>query len=215
MNEAAKWIWKKDFEGWDLFCDFFRAFDYHGGTVTLRLSADSNYALFINGQLVESGQYADYPHYKVYDELDITPFCKEGANCLAVTVWYYGRPALTYYPGTPALRFEILCEGSLLACSDGATLCRQSREYESGRCKLICGHLGYSYHYDITANDGWKTGDLTGFEPSAVVDQDLPMHRRPIQKLVWKPLAPPRFSKAKAAPIFSTIWGRRRPATWR
>ena len=78
MNTQAKWIWKKDFAGKDIYCDFYDSFVYEGGKTTLQISVDSNYALYINGVFAESGQYADYPHYKVYDELDITSFCKEG-----------------------------------------------------------------------------------------------------------------------------------------
>ena len=36
------------------------------------ISIDSRYAVFVNGKYVPGFQYADYPNYKVYDELDIT-----------------------------------------------------------------------------------------------------------------------------------------------
>jgi hypothetical protein len=90
----SKWIWKKDFEGLDLYCDFFDSFDYSNGSVILKISADSNYALYINGKFAESGQYADYPHYKIYDEIDITKHCQKGTNKIAITVWHYGKTSL-------------------------------------------------------------------------------------------------------------------------
>ena len=189
MMRNSKWIWKKDFEGWDLYCDFYDRFVYDSGKVTLQISADSAYTVYINGEFAENGQYPDYPHYKVYDELDITKFCRQGVNHIAIVVWYFGRPSLTYYPGNPALRYEIACDGALAACSDETTLCRQSREYQTGLCKLITGQLGYSFHYDSTGNDHWKTGNLADFQPAAEVCQDLPLFPRPIQRLVWAPKA--------------------------
>ena len=48
MTEKAKWIWKAAFEGKDLYCDFYDSFAYSGGKVTLQISADSNYAVYIN-----------------------------------------------------------------------------------------------------------------------------------------------------------------------
>lgn len=187
MDEISKWIWKKDFEDWDIYCDFYDSFCYSGGKVTLQISADSNYAVYVNGVFAENSQYPDYPHYKVYDELDITQFCREGKNHIAVTVWYYGKPALTYYPGKPALRYGIFCQGKAVAFSDETTLCRQSREYESGRRKLITSHLGFSFHYDVTGDDGWRTGNLQGFVPAAIVSQELAMFPRPVKRMVWTP----------------------------
>ncbi len=211
MDARSKWIWKKEFSGEDIYVDFLSDFDYAGGEVTVKISADSNYALYVNGTLCESGQYADFPHYKVYDEFDITSFCKAGKNRLAVTVWHYGRTSLCYYPGRAALRFEVWCGGEMVAASGEGTLCRKSREYQSGLCKQITSQLGFSFHYDATADDGWRVlggavgnadvgtdvggadvggadgggAGACGFENAVVVDQELPMNKRPVKKLVF------------------------------
>ena len=179
MTETAKWIWKAAFEGKDLYCDFYDSFAYSSGKVILQISADSNYAVYINGKFAENSQYPDYPHYKVYDELDITRFCQEGKNHIAIIVWHYGRPLLTYYPGKPALRYAITCKDALVAYSDETTLCREDRQYQSGLCKLITSHVGYSFHYDITREDNWKIGDLDGFAPAVTVEHDLHLFKRP------------------------------------
>lgn len=42
--------------------------------MVLQISADSNYAAYINGRLAAWGQYADYPYDKIYDEVDVTEF---------------------------------------------------------------------------------------------------------------------------------------------
>ena len=185
MNNKSKWIWKNDFEGLDLYCDFYDSFSYVSGKVTLKISADSNYALYINGIFAESGQYADYPHYKIYDELDLTAHCKAGKNHIAITVWHYGKTSLCYFPGKATLRYELAIDGDIVARSDEETLCRKSLEYESGLCKQITSQLGYSFHYDITGDDDWRRGNLNGFEKAEIVEQSLPLFRRPVKKLLF------------------------------
>ena len=184
MTSRSKWIWKGGFEGLDLYCDFCDSFVYESGRVTIKISADSNYALYINGILADSGQYADYPHYKVYDELDITKYCEEGINRVAITVWHYGKTSLCYFPGKAALRYEIYVNGCLEAYSSESTLCRQSLEYQSGLVKQITSQMGLSFHCDLTGDDGWRNGYINGFENATVVDQELPLFPRPIKKLL-------------------------------
>ncbi len=184
MSELSKWIWASGLEGNDIYCDFYEEFDYSGdGALSFKVSADSNYALYINGTWVESGQYPDFPYYKIYDEFDITKFCRRGKNSLAVTVWHYGEYNMSYFPGKPALRYELSSGDKLIAYSRAGIPCRRSVEYENGACKWITGQLGYSFHYDATANDGWRLGELNGFEPAVTVEQDLPLSLRPIKKL--------------------------------
>jgi len=186
MDKRSKWIWKSGFEGQDLYCDFYDEFNCScDGKVTLNISADSNYALYINGVFAESGQYADYPHYKIYDEIDVTKYCKKGVNHIAITVWHYGKTSLCYFPGRAALRYCVEIDGALVACSDEKTLCRESREYESGLCKQMTSQMGLSFHCDLTADDGWRMGALFGFEKAAVVDQELPLSKRPVKKLLF------------------------------
>ena len=173
MDKRSVWIWKKDFLGQDIYCDFTDRFVYESGRVTVKISADSNYALYLNGALVESGQYGDYPHYKIYDEFDITEKCKKGENTVAITVWHYGKTTLCYYPGNPALRYEIWNDGELKTCSTEDTLCRESREYQSRLCKQITSQMGFSFHYDITGDDGWRKGHTDCFEKAVKVNKHV------------------------------------------
>ena len=184
MQYGAKWIFHPTLAGKDIYCDFYDRFSYtvEDGRVLVRISADSNYALYINGRLADSGQYADFPHYKVYDELDITPLLSEGENHFAVIVWHYGETNSCYYPGVAALLYEVVGERGALLLSGEGTFCRESHEYQSGLCKKISHQLGFSYHYDATGDDGWKCGDGSGFVPAMLVSQDLPLFSRPIEK---------------------------------
>ncbi|MBR2460957.1 MAG: family 78 glycoside hydrolase catalytic domain [Clostridia bacterium] len=208
MGRISQWIWCANASGNDIYCDFYDSVSYKGGEVRLRISADSNYAVYINGTLADSGQYADFPHYKIYDELNLTSFFKVGENSIAVTVWHYGVSNMGYYPGKAGLRYEVYVDGELVTCSTENTLSRISRAYENGLCKRITGQLGFSFHYDITAEDGWMTGDLAGFASSVKVDRELNMSPRPIEKLTIGAPAECRVLKAEGGTHFLFDLGR-------
>lgn len=186
--EGAEWIWCNDSPQADEYGEFVDEFPYGSGKALLRISADSNYAAYVDGKLAAWGQYADFPYDKVYDEVDISGFCRKGRNRLAIVVWYYGiRTSSTYCCGNAGLLYELVGEKGVLCRSDGETLSRMSRAYLNHRMHIITGQLGLGYGYDATREDGWMTGELAGFGPSVRVEQELPLRIRPCDKLVFLP----------------------------
>ena len=151
-NNCSKWIWIDKTKEDDSYAEFLTTFEYREKPTGIRISVDSNYTLFINGKFVNSGQYPDFPHFKVYDEFDISSYCVEGENKLAVIVWYYGTANMSYYTGNPALRFEVY-DDELLAYSDENTLSRKSKAYKSGAKKEITSQLGFSFLYNSVIED--------------------------------------------------------------
>ena len=184
----ASWIWSNDNPKADEYGEFVDHFIYESGKAILHISADSNYAAYINGELAAWGQYADYPYDKVYDEVDVTAFCKKGENRLAIIVWYYGTSdSFTYYPGKAGLLYALNCDGELLCKSDIHTVSRKSFAYQNHRQKYITVMIGFGYGYDMTKEDDWLIGELIGFSPSVVVEQELPLRKRPCDKLSLLP----------------------------
>lgn len=186
----AAWIWRQGKAGNDEFCDFL---DYvhipngdDGRRYYLHIAADSNYTAWVDGCLAAFGQYADYPDYKVYDRVDITDQLHTGLNRLVITVWYYGLGTQTYCPGRAGLIYEITDEtGSVVAASGEGTLSRLSRDYKSGQCAFISKQLGFTYHADLRADDGFRTSGEDGFALSRIesgISTDF--HVRPNQKLI-------------------------------
>lgn len=186
----AKWIWCNSTAGSDEYGEFVDFFSYDNGKVLLRISADSNYATYINGELAAWGQYADFPYDKVYDEVDITAFCKKGKNRIATIVWYYGVESSTYYLGNAGLLYEVVCDRQILCESDASTLSRMSKAYMNHRGKLITGQMGLGYGYDFSKEDGWLSGELTDFAPATVTDANPPLRIRPCDKLTLLPEVP-------------------------
>lgn len=184
MKANSKWIWPVCEAGVDQYGDFYQGFEYAGQKAQLYISADSNYAVYVNGKLAASNQYPDFPHYKVYDQIDLTPFCTHGDNRLAIVVWYYGISNMSYIPGNAALRYELWLDEMLAGVSDQNTLSRISRTFRNGYQKTITGQLGLSYLYDFSGQDDWMVGEGDGFHTSCVVKQDPPLFERPIAKFM-------------------------------
>lgn len=184
----AKWIWQNNRAKKNEHADFFTRFFYkkeYGATI-LRVSVDSEYGLFVNGELLSFGQYPDYPHYKVYEEIDITPYLKDGDNALAIEAWYFGANTSTYIQGNAGLWFELSCGEKVLCESNEDVLARLSKTYYSHQEKTITPQIGYSYSYDAIQEDNWKIQGGKDFLASVSVDRQAPIIKRPIHRLETK-----------------------------
>ncbi|MCX6910640.1 MAG: family 78 glycoside hydrolase catalytic domain [Verrucomicrobia bacterium] len=71
-----------------------------------RLTADSRYVFWINGQFICRGPSRCDPRWQSYDELDIAPFLREGRNTLAVLAHHYGESTFSYILGRAGFLFE-------------------------------------------------------------------------------------------------------------
>jgi hypothetical protein len=187
--ESSKWIWLAGSGGEknsvDEYGDFFDSLEYRGGSVSAAVSCDGNYALYINGMLAGFGQYADFPWCKVYDEIEITPYLKQGKNDLRFVVWHYGDDQSScYYNALPCLRYEIRSGSDALAFSSQKTMCRRAAGYLSGLKKHITNQMGFSFCYD--------TRDAGALLQSAAVcaNMDYALSPRPIKFLGLEPLSP-------------------------
>ncbi len=172
-----KWIWNNQISIPDSYVDFKSDFICNGKT-EINISADSNYALFINDSFVYSGQYPDFPYYKIYDRIDITPYVKDGINTLKVTVWYYGKSNMSYYVGNAGLWYGIYDKNGTVLVSDENTLCRQNPFYRGGICKNITSQLGLTYNCNLDAPDN------VPYTKSYCTGENLEMYPRPIKRLV-------------------------------
>jgi alpha-L-rhamnosidase len=71
--------------------------------VPARITADSRYALFTNGQEVFRGPIRSQPRRLYYDLFDLAPFLQPGENVIAIYVTYYGAPKSYWMPAVPNL----------------------------------------------------------------------------------------------------------------
>lgn len=179
--DRAKWIWRQGEYGADEYAEFYDTINYSTGKIILKISCDSNYAVYIDEKLAAFGQYADYPWYKIYDTIDLTEKTKPGKNNVKIVVWYYGENFSTYYKNRPGLWYEIYENDKLVRCSCKDTLCCKSENYKNGYRKIITGQLGYSFCYDTRER---KTTLLNAEEIEDIAKE---MHPRPVSKLNFGP----------------------------
>ena len=185
--DRAKWIWCNDKPEADEYGEFYTAFWWQRGKAELQISADSDYAVYLNGTLCAFGQYHDFPYDKVYDTVDASRFCRAGQNHLAIVVWHYGDSNMSYYPGRAALLFQLNGNNGCLVASGHETKARLSRTYQSHRRQKITSQLGFGFAYDATKEDGWMLGNGHGLGHCTLVEQDLPLRPRPCKKLEFDP----------------------------
>ena len=78
--------------------------DHVADRVPARLTADSRYVLFVNGQEVCRGPIRSQPRRLSYDLVDLAPYLRPGVNAVAVHVKYYGQPTSHWMPAAANLR---------------------------------------------------------------------------------------------------------------
>nr|MBQ4318800.1 hypothetical protein [Clostridia bacterium] len=143
-----KWIWTEQTEA-PSFAEFRLPFNYTGGSVTLKISAEYRYIAYVNGNFAANGQYTDIPEYKIYDEVDVTRFVKNGENELRVQAFHMGMDGMTVRFDIPCAAFEVYCGGKLIAASSEDTDCRELPGYSAG--PNTTPMLGRGFNFDFTA----------------------------------------------------------------
>ncbi|KAM5354472.1 hypothetical protein ACJ41O_001119 [Fusarium nematophilum] len=112
LNFNTSWIWHP---GWTEsptsssaggFVDFRKNFvldHVPKSPVTIRVSADTRYKLYINSRFVHAGPVKGDQQLWFFDELDIQPYLQQGENHIAIRVlrFYYATHFASSFPRTP------------------------------------------------------------------------------------------------------------------
>ena len=176
--KKARWIWQNTADNIDEYVEFaFRVKVNKGEKTILKIASDSNYNVCVDGKIACFGQYADYPDYKIYDQVDISDFLSNESE-ISVLVWSYGIQTQTYIKDGGGVIFEITNGEDIIAFSSENTLCRICDLYENGYNKTISVQLGQSFKFY-----GNKTSSNV-FANAVEVDKSYNFHARPNEKLV-------------------------------
>ena len=180
MFDQAKWIWQSVAPMKDEYVRFSFDFVWNGERALLRLCADSDYNLLINGALVAFGQYHTYEEQAVYEEISLENSLRMGENSVEILVWYYGEANFSYSVGRAGLLFELLLNDRVALYSDERTACAIEPRYARGACKPLTAQLGLSYAYDAT-----RSAPAT-WENAVVVQKPYPVKKRPVSRLIME-----------------------------
>ena len=92
MFENCKWIWLNNNDNEDEYVEFLSEFYTEESSASIRISADSDYVLYVNGKYISSNQYGDYEHYKIYDTISLDECLVKGKNVIAILGYHCGTP---------------------------------------------------------------------------------------------------------------------------
>ena len=122
LHVNARWIWISAQASPNEYAVFEGSFRYDGGDARFTIAAETDYILWINGEMASFGQFAGYPWEKYYDEADIASLCVPGENVYTVTVRYEGVNSATHIDDGPGVIFSLTVDGSPVAWSGSHTL---------------------------------------------------------------------------------------------
>ncbi len=177
----AKWIWHKDYNKPNVYVSFSEKIyiSEKSSEYLFYISVDTNYALYINGVFAGTGQYADFPEYKIYDVLDITDNLKQGENEIKIDCYHQGEDSSTHRAETAGVIYRLSHKEETLLTSSENTVVAPLCEFAMGQAAdKVTGQLGYSFHYDSR-----HKADLSEESSACLVDKPLSYYPRPIKKL--------------------------------
>lgn len=90
---SASWIWRNGdrSSSYNDTIEARKTFDAPAcASATIRITADSFYRLYINGQWVGDGPARSWPEHYQYDVIDVTPYVKAGTNEIQVIAKFFG-----------------------------------------------------------------------------------------------------------------------------
>lgn len=152
----ARWIWNGDSTTENQHVRFRTVFEsvQPGDAPKLRISADSDFVVWLNGIRIGQGQYSDWPEAKTVSTFDTAAALRPGCNVLAVLVYYRGRGFCIYAPGPPGVIAEL---GGTF--SSTAWRCRPHPAFASGEIAVTTNQLGFCAAFDARLDDGWTSPD--------------------------------------------------------
>jgi hypothetical protein len=172
MMHNAFWIWPAEATtDVNRYAEFRQEFSLDAGPsgeTWLDIAADSQYTVWLNGELVGTGQYTGFPDHGYYDRYAVARWLRPGRNVLAVSANCCGCKHFSYIPSErPGVIYALAnAAGQVVARSGvGEVLTRVSPGYRQGAAvPRIDFQLPFTFEYDAAQADAWQAPD---YAPSA------------------------------------------------
>ena len=137
FDAKASWIWSaRATRPFNNFVCFRRALDIKGQAkeARLRITADSRYEVFVNGEWIGHGPPRSWPSPWPVDEYDLSGLLRPGRNVVAVLVQHFGISTFQYIYADPGLLAQI-----------DWTDARGRQRIVTGRSWRCAPHEGYAW----------------------------------------------------------------------
>ncbi|MFP4384160.1 MAG: alpha-L-rhamnosidase C-terminal domain-containing protein [Spirochaetia bacterium] len=188
-KKVPKWIWKRDTkEERNLWLEFKTDISIPNNvtTVTIEITADSRYILFINGDIKGRGPGRYWPKKMQYDTYILSVSAGKTMT-VRVLVHYFGCGTYQYIPGAGGLWCKLMLGSSETASdnflyavvTDRSWLVRKIKAYNQNT-ERICRHLGFVEEFNAAAEeDGYEKAveidDFTATSFGKPVPRDIPL----------------------------------------
>lgn len=187
FDKHSQWIWLSGTPAENCYLQFRQGFTPTAGEpVELFLTAEGQFTAYINGSLLSTTQYPDYPHHKAVSRVVLSDCVPFQENLLEVQVHYTGVDSSVARRETPGLRFEVRQGQALLAASSPATAVRPLPGYRSGPVANITPQLGVGFLWELPSGEA-------PWHPAQTVEKDCVFVPRPIPELLVEPRCPSRL----------------------
>ena len=217
---GASWIWAApDATPANTFAAFRREIEISGSAVeaALHITADSRYALSVNGEYVGFGPPRSWPSPWPVDTYDLAPLLRQGRNVVAVLVQQFGIGTFQYLPADPGLLMQINWTddtGPHVVVTDDGWRCRRHEGFRQN-VPRISVQQGWEEQFDASLPPGpdWAGLDQDADDwPFAAVTRPAgaPPHSqfepRDIPPLTREPVSPHRVSRTDVVTAAPYTW---------
>lgn len=194
----AKTIWTQNSQKintYGAFQTFFKL-DKFPRVLSLRISVQNRYAVYINGHLLPAQSCADYPFCRYYDELTIpTQWLQEGENNLSILAYCQNDDSFLIRAGDGAeLIFALFADNQYILGSGENTICSHLTGYKAGPdIELMTVPLSYTIHYNAQFFDEWYLQDHRNdprWSSATILKKNHQYNPRPIPQMIWEESAP-------------------------
>ncbi len=208
----GKWIWSDTNDRqWNYWLCFRREFHANGGPATLRITADSRYRAWLNGQLIGNGPVRAFPETYRYDEYEV--HLRPGGNCLAVLAHEFGVGTFQSLPTRGGLLAEICAGDECLVATDPDWKWMEHPTFSRDTARISC-QMGWAETYDARLEPhGWHEiayddgGWQTAFEIGPVGSPPWSsLHPRDVPFLTEEPIEPASIWRARRVAPPPTVW---------
>lgn len=181
----ARWVWPRSLGcPTNTVVEFRKAFVASAEeSVTLKIAADTVYAVRLNGGEMKTGRFPDVPPMRFSDTLALGGL-RTGTNELMVSLYVQGIGTSQHVAGDPGLMFVVSGERTRVTSGTGLVW-RVSRKHRAAGVPLVTGQLGFSFDYDAAAgDDAWR--DVTADDCRRGAG-DFRLRTRPVRPVEIRP----------------------------
>jgi len=214
-NEAdvikAKAIWDsaKTRRDWNRWCAFRRTFDLARMPVEawLRISADAQFCVWINGIWVGQGPIRGYPDNYKYHRYPISQYLRPGPNSIAILGHSYGVSTFRYVLADAFVIGEIEGDGRVIVATDATWRCFPDPFGDLKDLRMSC-QLGWLEPDSFGLGDDWLGADFddSSWRTAVEVHESRSLSQAEVQLAVGETLHPVAVVSAMTVDPPATIW---------